>query len=63
MRRRLGLVTIAVWFALAGSVAAAGAASAAPPQDATGERDCRFPVAICHPGLHLGADKGRNVGG
>jgi hypothetical protein len=59
MRRRLGLVTIATWLALTGSVAAAAAASAAPPE---GHQDCRFP-SVCHPGLHLGGGNGRNVGG
>jgi hypothetical protein len=63
MRRRLTLVTTAVFLALAGSITVAGAASAGPPDKANGEHDCRFPAATCHPGLHQGADKGRNVGG
>jgi hypothetical protein len=43
--------------------AAASADQVAPPPSTTGEADCRVLVTICHPGLHTGWDKHRNVGG
>ncbi len=61
MRRRLGLLVATSALAVAGAIALAGSASAAPPSQ-TGEHDCRW-TAVCNPGLRLGWENHRNVGG
>ena len=59
--RRLGLLVTATGLAFMAAVSLAGPATAAPPSP-TNEQDCRW-TAVCHPGLHTGWDKHRNVGG
>ena len=44
-------------------VTAGPAAAVAPPPSNTGEQDCRVLASICHPGLHIGWENHRNVGG
>jgi hypothetical protein len=59
--RRLGLLVATTGLAVTAAMTLAGPAAAAPP-DRPSEHDCRW-TAVCHPGLHTGWDKHRNVGG
>ena len=61
MLRRLGLLVATTGGALAVAISVAGPAAAAPPSQSN-EHDCRS-TAVCNPGLHLGWDHHRNIGG
>jgi hypothetical protein len=62
MRRTLARLGMATSIVVGTLLLAAGPASAGRPQDSQGDKDCRL-TAVCHPGLHVGETKGRNVGG
>jgi hypothetical protein len=61
MRRVLAVLAVGASVVL-GGVALASPASAAPPDKANGQHDCRV-LAVCNPGVHNGWDNHRNVGG
>lgn len=64
MRRRLGLLAVTAMLTAGGAIAAAGpAAAVAPPPSNTGDHDCRVLASNCNPGLRIGWENHRNVGG
>ena len=64
MRRTLVRLATATTAVLGAALVAAGPAAAREvPPPPTDDHDCRVLVSNCHPGLHLGWENKRNVGG